>query len=198
MDFARYDSLINGGTPTELIVALRAEFGINVSYNTVDHKVNTGGRFIKPHPKLWRNEQRYKQFNILFFTQLSFFPSVELTVTESKTHMRKTCYGFRELMTGERVYLRIEGTTIVEFRDSPAGFLIGKRYMLPIRFWRTTPRWDKIARRMREWFRKNKVKVGKKQFQEYVRHHRVRYKLAAMLVLRRRKYLRLSHYQRKT
>ena len=198
MEFARYNSLVNGGNPTEIIRALRSEFGISVNYSSVDHKINAGGRFIKPHPKLWRNEQRYKRFNILFFTQLSFFPSVELHVNESKSHMRKTCYGFRELLSGERVYLRIEGTTIVEFRDSPAGFIIGKRYFLPIRFWRTKPRWDKVARRMREWFRKNKVHVGKKQFKEYVQHHRVRYKLAAMLVLRRKEYLRLSYYKRKT
>lgn len=183
MNHGRYVRLFQAAFPLEILNALRDEFDIQMSMFDVDKermaKRNT------PPPKKPPNKPKYR-ITKKFFSRLFFMPFVELQVRDSASKIRKTCYGFRDPDTKERVYLRMDGDSLLEFRDSPAGFMIGKRYYIPRLAKMRHPRtFEKLNRLLMRILRERGTIVKSKHVREYIAYNRRRYKLANLLVARR-------------
>lgn len=125
------------------------------------------------------------QFGPKFFTKLSLMPSIAVDVRESRSSIRRTCYGFREKLTGERVYLRIEPGGIAEFRDSPCGYLLGTKYLIPNIDRMKEPRWDKVSRLLTRLLTKKGIIVDAAAIAKWKRSTKPRVKLAKRIVMLR-------------
>lgn len=112
---------------SEILEFIREITELPLKLSQVDKKIRAFNKTpINKHPP---QEPKFR-ITGRFFTMLWSLPSIELTVNDSRSKIRRECYGFRDTWSGERVYLRVEGSYILEFRDSPCGILLGKRYFL--------------------------------------------------------------------
>jgi hypothetical protein len=203
MDLGEYIILVRQGNTNEIISALTEHIDIKVNKKQLDHKLKYGIDFV-PSKNRERQQSR-KLFNVRFFAKLLYFPSVSLEVHSSKTELKKTCYGFRDALSGERVYLRYDIDSILEFRDSPAGHLTGKRYYINGLHKMRQFDWHKAIRLIDRNLKKMRVVITKKDLDEYVKINRERYVLSYKLRERRKKYLdrkerkcQLKHQQANT
>ena len=178
----KYHRVVRSGDMWEVMAALKEVTGCKISIKKLTPSVmawleNLDG---KPAPK---KKPEFK-FSDHFFAKLSMTPCFDIDVMESRSQIRKTCYGFRHKRTGERVYLRVDPGSLVEFRMHPTGYVIGRRYMLPgIDRIKSPFRWDKVSRLVGKYLRKNGIIVKKRQVWEYYKSISDRCHLARKLTL---------------
>lgn len=178
IDKSTYHRVIQVGAPRTIIRILKKELEVFFSFDDLDHKIKA-----RIHTK-WKRPRQPSGFKFTekFFAKLSLMPSFAIHVAESRSQIRKTCFGFRDKRTGERVYLRIDPGSVVEFRDSPAGFIIGTRYIVPGLDRMRPPRWDKVNRKMTRHLSQRGIIVYSRQVKDYLKSINARYKLARKLV----------------
>lgn len=160
----------------------------------MDAKILAGGFTEKPanvphSPYCMTSNVEGRLFSPRFFAKLALFPAVELKVTESRSSLRRTCYGFREKVTRERIYLRVEKGSLLVFRDSPAGFLTGKRYFINGLKYTKNTSWENIVRVLKRGVSRMGIRLDKYDVAEHYAQDRARHKLALMLSWRRKKFL---------
>lgn len=160
----------------------------------MDAKILAGGFTEKPanvphSPYCMTSNVEGRVFSPRFFAKLALFPSVELKVTESRSSLRRTCYGFREKVTRERIYIRAEKGSLLVFRDSPAGFLTGKRYFIKGLKYTKNLSWENIPRVLKRAVARLGIRLDKYDVAEHYADDRARHKLALMLSWRRKKFL---------
>ena len=188
MDKSEYSRVVRAGDQKEVLLGLIEETGFKLTMKMVDAKILARAvtKFKAPH----RDKSKFR-FTPRFFTKLNLLPAVSIEVRESRSYIRKTCYGFRD-RTGERVYLRIDPGSLVEFRDSPCGYLIGTRYLMPsMNMWKKPFRWDKIKRRLKYILSNGGIIVTPVMVRKYRESHMVRYKLGKRLIK-----LRIEHLKK--
>lgn len=183
MNFSQYASLVHAGTVGQVRMALSKLVGIKIHISTPRQKIKA--RAATPPPPRANKEPKFV-FNDKFFTKLQLMPSVDLEVVDSRSKIRKECYGFREKVTRERVYLKIDDDSVVMFRDSPAGFITGKRYLIPRLNLMYLPKtWPKVKRLMTRVLNEQGIIVTLGLVREYTKSNFYRYRLANILVARR-------------
>lgn len=143
MDFGEHSRIVQVGTTYDVIRALRFLTDFPLQIEQVDAKIKA--RKATKFSERKNNKPKVK-FGPHFFAKLNQFPAVSVEIKESRSQLRKTCYGFRDRRTGERVYLRIDPGSVLEVRDGICGYLVGTRFIVP-RIDRMKPkRWDKLNR----------------------------------------------------
>lgn len=194
MDKREYLRVVQVGKPTELLKALRFYTDYRLTFKKLDKKVDA--RMVTKFNV--RSEKKPKfRFGPKFFTKLNMMPAVSIEVRESRSYIRKTCYGFRDRRTNERVYLRVDPGSVVEFRDSPCGYLIGTRYLVPNIDRMKSSRWDKVNRLLTRLLSREGIIVNAGHVQKYRRSSNVRSKLAKRLVDLRVAYVPLRDFFRR-
>lgn len=187
MDTREYLRVVQVGKTFELIEAISFYTDFPLQIGQLDKKV-LARKATKPSTQ--ENKDPIFWFGPKWFTKLNQFPAVSIEVRESRSQIRKTCYGFREYLTGERVYLRIEPGGIAEFRDSPSGYLLGTKYLIPnINRIRGDKRWDKVSRLLTRLLTKKGIMVTDSMVRKYQRTLKRRVKLANRLVDMRTEYM---------
>lgn len=194
MDKREYLRVVQVGTARELMHALRDVTDFRLTLPMVDRKI--AARNATKHVEKSGKKPRFF-FGPKFFTKLNMMPAVSIEVRESRSQIRKTCYGFRDRTTGERVYLRIDPGSVVEFRDSTCGYLIGTRYLIPGLSRMRPPRWDKVDRKMRRLLSAEGIIVDAALVRKYRRSTYPRVKLAKKIVERRIAYAYLLEWHRR-
>ena len=111
-----------------LMMALAEETGCRLSTRYFHRNMTA---WLATKKKLPSTKKPKFYFSNIFFAKLVTMPSFSIEVKESKSQIRKTCYGFRHKKTGERVYLRVDPGSLVEFRVHLTGYVIGTRYVIP-------------------------------------------------------------------
>lgn len=195
MDKREYLRVVQVGTSPSCLAGLRYYTDFHITYDMIDRKLDA-----REATKQWKEKSKRKPKKFIgpkFFTKLSFMPAVTIEVTESRSSIRRTCYGFRETLTGERVYLRVETGGIVEFRDHPCGYLIGTRYLIPNVDRMTSHEWHKIDRLLNRLLRKKGIIVTASMVAKWRRSCKPRVKLAKRLIQLRLAYRKKSEYKRK-
>lgn len=130
-----------------------------------------------------RKKPKFK-FTDHFFAKLHHMPNFTIDVRESKNQIRKTCHGFRHPKTGERVYIRVDPGSLVEFRVHQTGYVIGTRYVIPgLDKMQGQFHWDKVVRKMREYMSRNGIIVKRREVFEYYQSITVRCSLARKAML---------------
>jgi hypothetical protein len=184
MNHGQYTSLVQAGTTVRIVRELSAWLEVKLTLRDVNREIIA--RENTPPPPRANKEPKFL-FRKKFFVKLQYMPSVELKVTDSISKIRKECYGFRDLESRERVYLKIDGDSIVEFRDSPAGFILGKRYFIPRLEKMYAPKtWEKVNRLMTRVLSEQGIIINSRLVKEYTKRHNKRYKLVNILIARRR------------
>lgn len=194
MDKREYLRVVQVGTVRELIRAIRFYTDYKISFKILDLKVDVA-RATKH--RLVVNKKPIFRFGPKFFTKLNMMPAVSMEVRESRSHIRKTCYGFRDKLTGERVYLRIDPGSVMEFRDSPCGYLLGTRYLVPNIDRMKSPRWDKVSRLITRLLSREGIIVSVAHVAKYKRSTKPRSKLAKRMVTLRNGYVTMRDFKRK-
>jgi len=195
VDQRDYLRIIQVGNTYELIQAVRywIDFPIRIKHLDAKIEARQATKIVerpKKDPSFW--------FGPKWFTKLNQFPAVSVEVRESRAELRRTCYGFREKTTGERVYLRIEPGGIAEFRDSPCGILLGTKYLIPnIDKMYGEKRWDKVSRLLTRLLTKKGIIVDDRMVRKYQRSQKRRVKLCSRLLEVRIKYLPYRDMQRR-
>jgi hypothetical protein len=187
VDIREYLRIIQVGKSMNVLRALRFYTDYNLTWKKLDAKiVARAATVMKPIEK---NRPRPKfKFGPKFFTKLNMMPAVSIDVMESRSHIRKTCYGFRDRVTGERVYVRVDPGSVVEFRDSPSGYLLGTRYLVPNIDRMKPPRWDKVSRLLTRLLTKKGIIITASVVQKYRRSAGLRVNLAKRLIELRKKH----------
>src|SRR5690606_14278432 len=99
VDLRDYLRVVQIGTATEAMMALRDIVGYHLTFQLLDAKINAR----KATKFNARSGKKPKfTFTSRFFTKLGMFPAVTIEVRESRSYIRKTCYGWRDPRTGER------------------------------------------------------------------------------------------------
>jgi hypothetical protein len=138
----------------------------------------------KPEKGKWRFSRR-------FFAMLYMMPSIKIDVKESRSHIRKTSYGFRDQSTSDRVYLRIENGSVVMFRDSPACYIIGKRFFFRRVGYSYRKRWDLVQVKMYLFLREKGIRIKNKDITSCLRSvDKWRVMLSDVLICRRLEWYR--------
>ncbi len=190
MDKREYLRVVQVGTCRELIWALQFYTDYPLNFKKLDHKIiaRAATKMTQRH----RDKPKFF-FSPKFFTKLSFMPAVSIEVMESRSHIRKTCYGFRDHRSGERVYMRIDPGSVVEFRDSISGVITGTRYIIPGIDRMKGARWDKVARKVSRLLVAEGIIVTREHVAKYLRTFKPRAKLTARLVALRSRSLKWKH-----
>ena len=182
MKHGEYVSLYQAGRVRDIMKAMNNHFKTGITYGELRREIMA--RRKTPPPPRPRKEPKYF-IDKKFFVKLYLMPSVELYVRDSVSKIRRECYGFRDPESRERVYLKIDGDSVIVFRDSPAGFITGKRYFIPrlekMRYPKTFPKVNRLMTRM---LRKQGIIVDSRLVKEYTKQHNKKYKLANILVAR--------------
>lgn len=116
---------------------------------------------------------------------LENFHAVDLNVVESKSSLRRTSYGFRDKLTQERVYIRVEGSSICVYRDNPGGFVTGKRYLIPDLLYMKNFDFVRFKERIRKHHIRMGLRITNKDHRKFIENHKERYKLGAVLLWKR-------------
>lgn len=184
----RHYTVLRVGGIKEMLRALSDVTGCALSNSRFNRNLRA---FIRTRRRMRSRKRPKFKFSDHFFAKLSQMPSFSIVVKESKNQIRKTCYGFRHPKTGERVYLRIDPGSLVEFRVHLTGYVIGTRYVIPgLDAMRGPFRWEKVDRKIRQYMRLNGIIVKRRDVLEYYQSIRVRCTLARKLVLRQLKQMR--------
>lgn len=184
MKFGQYTSLLQSALSVRLLREFREWLGITLPMREVTREI-IARRNTPPPPRA--NKKPTFLITKKFFVKLSLMPSVELEVKDSISKIRKECYGFRDTVSKERVYLKIDGDSVVEFRDSPAGFVIGKRYFIPRLEKMYLPKTlKKVNRLLTRVLSEQGIIVNSVLVKEYTKQNSKRYKLANLIVARRK------------
>lgn len=187
MNQGRYSSLVRFGNQIALLKGVKELTGVKVTLKSVDHKIRA--------KEATKNLEKKKAdpkfvFTVKWFAKLQLMPSIELEVADSRAKIRRECYGFREKKSGERVYFKIDEDSIVEFRDSPSGALMGRRYLIPrISNIRGKKTWEKVNRLIGRILSEQGIIVNAKLVYRYDWTVGRRKKLVELLISKRRKYL---------
>lgn len=188
MDKYTYNSLIQTGTPRKIIRAILKCFNIDITFKILDSKIMA--RMATPPPPRPAKHPSFVM-KTQFFAVLDCMQSVEMEVTESRSHIRKNYYGFRDGLTGERVYLKKDGDSIVMIRDSVAGFIFGRRYYIPgIERLSGKYIWNKVFTKMNIHIEKLGIVIDERERKYYYSRIALRWKTADMLYARRLFYIK--------
>jgi hypothetical protein len=194
VDKREYLRVVQVGTVRELLKAISYVTDYHLTLKKLDAKVDA----MRAHKPIIRLNKKPKfRFGPRFFTKLNRMPAVSIEVKESRSYIRKTCYGFRDKVTQERIYLRIDPGSIVEFRDSPCGYLIGTRYLVPNLDRMKSKRWDKVNRLLNRLLQREGIIVTASQVAKYRRSSKSRCKLAKRIVTLRNEYIPMRNVKRK-
>lgn len=187
MNQGRYSSLIRFGNQQKLIRGASELAGVKVTFSDLDRKIRAR-KATKFKDK--SNKSPKFVFTVKWFAKLQLMPSIELEVKDSRSKIRKECYGFREKKSGERVYFKIDEDSVVEFRDSPCGALTGRRYLIPrISSMRGQKTWHKVSRLIGRILSEQGIIVNAKLVYKYDWFVGRRKKLVELLVSKRTEYL---------
>jgi len=171
---SEYVKIITTGTKYDVVAAVREEFEIRFRF--FDYKRRVRARLAtKPYDKP-QNKPKFF-FGPAFLTMLSYMPSVDMRVGESRSQIRKTCYGFRSSYCKERIYIRVDPGSLIMFRDSPAGFMTCTRYLIP-GLDRIKPfKWYKLVSKMRQLLKRDGIIVKGQAMRKYkwTLQHRIVY-----------------------
>jgi hypothetical protein len=183
----RYSSLVRFGKQIALLKGVKELTGVKISLKNVDQKIKAR----EATKKTIKSKVQPKfLFTVKWFAKLQLMPSIELEVTDSRSKIRRECYGFREKKSGERVYFKIDEDSIIEFRDSPSGALMGRRYLIPrISKIRGKKTWDKVNRLVGRMLSEQGIIVNAKLVYKYDWTVGRRKKLAELLISKRKSYL---------
>ena len=190
-----YFSLLSAGTPGRIYRTLKSEYELNFKLKDLDRKyyarrATAIAEAKRKHKKRKNNPPKYL-FTHRFFTRLELMPCVDIEVNDSRSKIRRECYGFRDDISRERIYLKIDNDSIVMFRDSVAGFIIGKRYFIHnLELMKTPKTWKKVFRLLRETLNRQGIKINSKVRMAYYQRHHLRWLTADLLYARRVLYLR--------
>jgi hypothetical protein len=181
MDMNEYLRVVQVGQMAELMQAIRYYTDYSLKWKHLRTKTFARAATAFTVPPGMKKRPKFK-FGPKFFTKLNMMPAVSIDVRESRSHIRKTCYGFRERISGERVYLRIDPGSVVEFRDSPCGYLLGTRYLIPNIDRLKSHRWDKVSRLLTRLLTRDGIMITTALVARYRRTHKSRTKLAKRLI----------------
>jgi hypothetical protein len=196
MKHGQYTSLVQAGTARRILREISNWLGVKLTLKEVTRKIKAREATV---PRSKTSKEPKFLFTKKFFTKLELMPSVELEVTDSRSKIRRECYGFRDQESRERVYLKIDGDSVIEFRDSPAGFIIGKRYIIPRLEKMYLPKtWKKVNRLMTRVLSERGIIVNSRLVKEYTKRNNKRYKLANLLIARRLFYMKNHCKERHT
>lgn len=187
MNQGRYSSLVRFGGQVALLKGVKELTGVKINLKNVDQKI----RAKEATKKVEKTKKDPKfLFTVKWFAKLQLMPSIELEVADSRAKIRRECYGFREKKSGERVYFKIDEDSIVEFRDSPSGALMGRRYLIPrISNIRGKKTWEKVNRLIGRILSEQGIIVNAKLVYKYDWTVGRRKKLVELLVNKRKSYL---------
>jgi len=187
VDKRDYLRIVQVGNATELLQAIRFVTDFNLTFKTIDRKIYAAARH-KPVSR--ENCKPVFRFGPKFFTKLSHMPAVSIEVRESRRQLRKTCYGYRDRFTKERVYLRIDPGSVLEVRDSMCGYLIGTRYLIPKLDGMKSKRWDKVHRLLTRLLKREGIIVSAAHVRKYRDSSKQRVKLTKRILILRDRYLK--------
>lgn len=187
MNQGKYSSLIRFGNQHRLIRGVSELAGVKVTFSDLDKKIRARKA---TNFKDKKSKSPHFIFTVKWFAKLQLMPSIELEVKDSRSKIRKECYGFREKKSGERVYFKLDEDSIVEFRDSPSGALTGRRYLIPrISSMRGEKTWSKVSRLIGRILSEQGIIVNAKLVYKYDWFVGRRKKLVELLVSKRTEYL---------
>lgn len=187
MKHGQYTSLVQAGTPVRIAREMSEWLEVDINLKDVTREI-----VARKNTKVITKDKKVPEFLFTkkFFTKLELMQSIELEVTDSRSKIRRECYGFRDPESRERIYLKIDMDSILLFRDSPAGFIIGKRYIVPRLEKMYLPKtWKKVNRLMTRVLSERGIIVNSRLVKEYTKRHSKRYKLANLLIARRLFYI---------
>jgi len=190
-----YMSLLRIGTPHRIYRELKSNYDLDFRLADLDRKyyARRATAIAQKKKKAQLNKPKKPPvfvFTFRFFTRLELMPCIDIEVNDSRSKIRRECYGFRDEISAERIYLKIDNDSIVMFRDSVAGFIIGKRYYIRNLELMKAPRtWAKVFRLLRKTLNRQGVKIDFKARKAYYLRHHLRWRTADLLYARRILYL---------
>ena len=185
MDFITFQTLVQHGDVKQIVKGLQDLYGEKVFIPQVKKKIQA---LLATQPAPVSRKKPNPYFSVYFMVKLNFMPSVALQVGDSKSKIRKECYGFREWNTGDRVYFKFDGDSLLEFRVSPIGVVTGRRYFIPRMKKMYSKTWQKLIRLVGRVASEQGIIANKRLVREYLIYGNHKKKLAIKLIERQIKH----------